>query len=276
MTALAAEAQVQRAARQVRAPGDPRTAQIVILSALFVFGAVTRGFILHPFSIFAAPAGAWLAASLAGRRLWTPRHPSAVISAVSTLLLFRSTEPWTYAVVAGIAVLSKHWVRVRGRHFINPTNGAILAGSLLLPGWIASGQWGHDVVIVFVIASGAFVVLSRAARWDTALAFIGGWLAFSTLRIIVFGYPWPILAHGLRSGTLWLFALYMITDPKTTPRLRAHRLTHGLLVALLAITLQQTLYLRDSFLWALLVCAPLVPMLDSRLDASVVPNKDRR
>ena len=91
---------------------------------------------------------------------------------------------------------------------------------------------------------------------------MGGTAAFLALRNLTFGYPWPTLAHAFTSGTLWVFALYMITDPKTTPQGRGARIAHGLLVAGLAVTLQQLWYVRDAFLWALFACAPLVPLFD--------------
>lgn len=254
---------------------DPRRPQLAILLALLAYGTLHLDFVLSPWAIpltlivahlmeTLIPRGPWhlckVGCGFWGRSLapgW-----SGWVSGVSTLLLFRSESAWPYVVVVVLALGSKRILRVRGRHFVNPTNGAVVVGSLVLPGWIASGQWGHGVLLPFIMASGGLLVLTRAARIDTALSFLLGTAAFLALRNLAFGHPWPTLAHAFTSGTLWLFALYMITDPKTTPQARPARVAHGLWVAGLAIALQQLFFVRDAFLWALFASAPLVPLLD--------------
>ncbi|NJK88401.1 MAG: hypothetical protein HC923_02725 [Myxococcales bacterium] len=241
---------------------DPRKLQLTVLSGLAIYGITALDFVVSPFSVPAALLGAILTEAWFGRRWWSERHWSGAISAISSVLLFRSEYALAHAAVAAVAVASKHLLRVDGRHFVNPTNGAVLLGSLILPGWIASGQWGHDVLVVFVFAAAGTLVLSRAARIDTALAFLGTLLTALVLRSAVVGHSTGTIAHSFTSGTLWLFSLYMITDPKTTPAARIDRLAHGAFVALLAFWMQQSFYVRDAFLWALFVSAPLVPLFD--------------
>lgn len=243
-------------------PADPRHGQVAILASLLLFGAWARDFLPTPWALPAAVAGAFGVESAFRRKVWTSRHWSGAISALSTVLLFRSEHAWAYAAVAGAAVASKHLLTWRGRHFVNPTNGAVLMGSVLLPGWIGSGQWGHDVLVPFVLVGAASLTLARAARIDTAITVVLGTGAFMALRVLVFGYPWATWAHFFSDGAFWLFALYMVTDPKTTPQQPGFRVIHGLLVAGMAVALLQYWYIRDSFLWALLMCAPLVPLFD--------------
>jgi len=244
---------------------DPRWPQLAILSGLLAYGIAALDFDVDLATVgatFAAALGIEAAFWAKGEPNLHRRLPSALISSLSTLLLFRSEAAWASAAVVAWALTSKRILRIGGRHFVNPTNGAILLGTLLLPGWIPSGQWGHDILFPFVFVSTGLLVLTPAARLDTALAFLGGFAGSLALRNLAFGYPWPTLPHAMSSGTLWLFALFMITDPKTTPKRRRTRVVHGLFVAGLAVALQQAFYVRDSFLWALLVGAPLVPILD--------------
>ena len=246
---------------------DARRPQIAVLASLVVYGAWFRDFILAPLALPAAIGTALLVEGISFRfrrngAVGRAPYPSAMISALSTILLFRSTETWAYAAVAGFAVLSKVLFRYRGRHFINPTNGAVLLGSVLFPGWIASGQWGHETVLIFVLAAGASLTLTRAGRLDTGLAFLGSVAGLQILRHYVVGVSWPAVLHLLQNGAFWLFALYMITDPKTTPQARWARFLHAFLVAALALGLTQFFYIRDGFLWALLILAPGVILLD--------------
>ena len=245
---------------------DPRHPQLAILGCLLLFGSLYRGFLPTSWALPATFAGGWGATWLWTRRRDPSPYVSASISCFSTLLLFRATDPWAYAAVAAAAISSKHVLKVDGQHFVNPTNGAILLGASLFGGWVASGQWGHALVLAFVLAGGAALTLTRAGRLDTAAAFLGGMFGFLVLRSLAFGHPWATIAHQFSSGSLWLFALYMITDPKTTPRARSYRILHGLLVAGLAVSLRQFWFVRDGFLWALLACAPLVPSFN-RLSA---------
>lgn len=192
-----------------------------------------------------------------------PPYESACISSLSMLLFFRSESAWAYAAVAGLAIGSKVLIRFRGRHFLNPTNVAVLVGTLLLPGWISSGQWGHDTAFIFALLAGSSLILIRAGTLDSAVAFVGGLLGAQIIRKLAFGFEWPVVAHQFENGALWLFALYMITDPRTTPQRRAYRITHGILVAFVATTLLQLWWVRDSYLWALLLVAPFVPLADA-------------
>lgn len=245
---------------------DPRRAQIFVLASLLGYGTIFRGFVLDPWAVPLALVAAVLVerAIYAWRDPGRPRPPyeSAVISALSSLLLFRSTDAWASVTVASFAVASKALFQFEGRHFINPTNGAVVLGSLFLPGWITPGQWGHEVVFAFALMAGASLTLTRAGRLDTALAFLGSVLFFHALRHFVFGYRWATTLHLFESGSLWLFALYMITDPRTTPQDRRLRYLHAFMVAGTAIALAQFFYVRDSFLWALFLLAPLVPLAD--------------
>lgn len=242
---------------------DPRYPQIAVLVALLAYGAIFLDFVLAPLAVPVTFASALLLehvlARYRGRR--SPAYPSAMITACSTLLLFRSNHAWAYAAVVAIAIGSKVALRIDGRHFVNPTNGGVLIGSLVLPGWITSGQWGHDVLFVFVIAAGATLILTRAKRLDTALAFLVGALFWQVLRAAIFGFRPEVVAHYFESGALWLFALYMITDPRTTPATRGARIVHAVLVAGVAVVMLQFFYVRDSFLWSLLILSPLVPFL---------------
>ncbi len=201
-------------------------------------------------------------AILGGQR--TPRPLSATISALSVLLLFRSSVAWTYLCVVLLAVASKYCIRWRGRHWLNPTNFAVLAGTMFLPGWISSGQWGHLAVLPLALGGLGILVLLRAGRLDSALTFLTLSSALECARILYYGYPHPvdIFVHRLNNGALWLFTFYMLTDPQTTPQARWARILHASLVALLSLYLTEWWYWKDSPLWALLFMAPTVPLFD--------------
>ena len=256
---------------------DARVWQLAVLGGVLLFGVFSLDF---PLSL--RVIGCTLASGILGEYLLSalpragrsPRPLSASISALSVLLLFRSTVFWTYPLVTLIALASKYVIRFRGQHWLNPTNCGVLTGVLLLPGWLSSGQWGHTATLPLALGGFGILVLLRAGRLDSALTFLGVSILLEFARIIYYGYPFAVLAHRFHNGALWLFTFYMLTDPKTTPRQHWGRVWHASVVALLAFFLSEWWYWKDTFLWALLFAAPLVPTLDWLQDnARLVVNK---
>ena len=61
-------------------------------------------------------------------------------------------------------------------------------------------------------------VLFRVGRLDTGLTFLATFAGLMFIRSYVYlGWPIDHFWHTLSSGTLLLFAFFMITDPVTTP-----------------------------------------------------------
>ena len=86
------------------------------------------------------------------------------------------------------------------------------------------------------------------------------------------GGPYPVAApsislavHQLESGALLLFAFFMISDPKTTPRARRGRVLFAALVACGAAAVQFLMYRTNGLLWSLVVCSLAVPLIDRLL-----------
>jgi Na+-translocating ferredoxin:NAD+ oxidoreductase RnfD subunit len=121
------------------------------------------------------------------------------------------------------------------------------------------------------------VVVTRAVRADVTGLFLGWHVGLLIARALWLGDPLTIPLHQLESGTLLIFSFFMITDPKTTPDSRTGRLVFTLLVTLTALYVQFVLFHPHGPLWGLLVCSPLVPLIDrcfpgSRYDWSM-PSK---
>lgn len=245
---------------------DARLWQALVLGSVLLFGVRALDFPLDATIIAATLVtgvlGEYSFAALA-RTSRTPRPLSACISALSILLLFRSTFFWTYPVVILLAIASKYGIRFHGQHWLNPTNFAVLMGTLLLPGWISSGQWGHLSTVPLALGGLGILVVLRAGRLDSALVFLSSSALLEWGRLSYYGYPhlFDIFTHRFSNGALWLFTFYMITDPKTTPQHRWGRIVHAAVVALVSLLLSEW-YWKDIFVWALLFTAPLVPLLD--------------
>ncbi len=193
-----------------------------------------------------------------------PSLKSACITALGLCLLLRADSDLTMAFAAALAILSKFLFRVRGKHFFNPANFGIIAVLLLTPdAWVSPGQWGVDWWYAMLFAGTGGLVLKRVGRWDTTAAFLGAYALLEAGRNYWLGWTWDVWLHQLMSGSLLLFALFMITDPRSIPNARISRLIWAGCIALLAFILQHQLFLSTAVFWALFVLSPLSILLDA-------------
>jgi hypothetical protein len=244
---------------------DPRHLQIVVLASLLAYGTLDLGFDATA-ARSAVILGSALAAQLALGRLagagsFEPR--SALISGLSLCLLLRTTSHGVAALAAVLAIGSKFVLRVRGKHVFNPTNfGIVVTAFVTDSAWISPGQWGASAILGGLLACLGAMVVHRALRSDVTFAFLLSYAGLLLARALHLGDPLAIPLHQLQSGSLLLFAFFMISDPRTTPDSRAGRFLFGAAVAALAVYMQFVLYRPVAALPALFLLSPLVPLVD--------------
>ena len=250
--------------------GDPRHFQIAMLGGLLAYGQGSLGFGVSGVGIGATLLAALLTQGVLSRvvdaRSFEPR--SALISGLSLCLLLRSEALWLVPAAAGVAIASKFVLRRQGRHVFNPTAFAIVATLLgaelgaLPAAWVSPGQWGSSATGVFVWAGLGSLVVYRAERSDVTWAFVAAYAAIVLGRSQWLGDPLAIGLHQLQGGALWIFAFFMISDPRTTPASRTGRCAFAVLVAVVACWLRFVHWEPHALFYALVASAPLVPLFD--------------
>ena len=83
-----------------------------------------------------------------------------------------------------------------------------------------------------LLAFFAILVLGAARRSDIAIFFLGSHAALLLARAVWLGDPLAIPLHQLQSGSLLIFAFFMISDPRTSPDSRLGRFIFAASVAL--------------------------------------------
>jgi len=247
---------------------DPRIYQIATLAALVAYGASRLDL-----EILLAPAVVIVATALATQFLCTklfslPRFDprSALISSLSLCLLLRTGSMSLVVGTTVIAIASKFFLRIDGRHVFNPTNFGLVAVMASVGGiWVSPGQWGTGAFFTFLLAGIGGLVIHRASRSDVTYAFIGFYAALVVGRTLWLGDPLAIPLHHLQNGAFLLFAFFMISDPKTTPDSRAGRILFALMVALGAGFVHFVLFEPNGFLWSLVLFAPTTPIINRLL-----------
>jgi len=250
---------------QLNLPRDARIWQIAFQAILLTVGVLARDF-----SLTLAQTALCFAAGLATQAFWLRLlglkgvgYFSAAITCFGLALLLRADSLWVHPLAALLALSAKFTLRLRGKHLFNPANLGVIAAVMLLPGaWISPGQWGSDLALAAWFVALGGIVASRAQRADTSWVFLAAYLGLIGLWCFWLGKSLDAWLHHLQNGALLLFAFFMISDPMSTPDRRSARVLHAVLVAVLAFAWQFLLHRPNGLIWALVLCVPLVPLLD--------------
>jgi Na+-transporting NADH:ubiquinone oxidoreductase subunit NqrB len=249
---------------------DARHFQVAALSILLAINFVWIDFGAKPLYSALAIASALATQAVCSWLFGVTRIDlrSPLITGLSLSLLLRADEPWLPAIAGVIAIASKFVLRIDGKHVWNPAGFAIVALLLTSNGvWISPGQWGDGVWLVSLVGFLAIVVLHASQRSDIALFFLASHGALLAARALWLGDPLAIPLHQLQSGSLLIFAFFMISDPRTTPDSRLGRFVFAFGVALVAHYLAFFMQMRPALYVALVALSPLTLLLDRLIPA---------
>ncbi len=246
---------------------DARDYQILFLSTFLGLGIFTRDWTLRADIVLVAIATC-VAAQLLATKIFEHTYrfssiKSSLITALSLCLLLRTEHYPTIALAAGLAIFSKFIFRVEEKHFFNPANFGIISVLVLTQdAWVSPGQWGDDWWYALLFLGCGGMLLFRVGRLDTALSFLVSYAGLEAMRTVYLGWTWDVYAHRLMSGSLLLFALFMITDPRSAPNALAGRLIWGVAIAFLTFILRNYFFVAPAVFWALFALSPLTLILD--------------
>lgn len=255
---------------------DARIYQILFLSLFLVLGIGTRDWTLRPGMVAVAIATCLLTQAIA---VWVTRRtlevdqrlsvlwaalPSALITSLGLSLLLRTEHYSTMLLAAIAAIASKFVLRWQEKHLFNPANIGIVAVVLCTQdAWISPGQWGEESWYALLFLGAGGVVLQRVGRWDTTVAFLGSYALLEAWRNAWLGWTWDVWLHRLTSGSLLLFALFMVTDPRTIPNARGARVLWAIAIAGLTFILRNLFFIPTAVFWALFALSPLSILFDA-------------
>ena len=221
----------------------PLVITLILLGAHWSFG------VLRGYQAIALAVGGAIGTELLLSRflLGRMRNPaSAYISGISVAILLRAPALWPYALGAIISIMSKYVLRVNGRHIWNPSNFGICALLFLAPWAVAplSVQWGNNLWPMLVIWAVGLSAVWRARRAHITVAYVVAFVAFAFLRSVI-GHDSFLAEVAPITGPMYqLFALFMVTDPRTTVASRRGAILVVVVVALveMGLRLAQVIY----------------------------------
>jgi Na+-transporting NADH:ubiquinone oxidoreductase subunit NqrB len=266
---------------------DPRDYQIVFLATFLGLGILTRDWSIKPALILSLILSC-CTTQLVLSRLTNPNAnhwlslKSAVISSLGLSLLLRADRVSTMVLAGVLAIASKFIfttnpqpiqdgnlesveliAKSQTKHWFNPANFGIIAALILTPdAWVSPGQWGSDWWYLLLFIGMGGIVLNKVGRWDTSVAFFGSYAGLEIARNLWLGWAWDVSLHKLMSGSLLLFTLFMITDPRSIPSARSTRIVWAIAIAGVAFVLRNYFYINEAIFIALFLISPLTILLD--------------
>lgn len=188
---------------------------------------------------------------------------SGLITSLGLCLLLRGNSYQTMMLASFLAISSKFLFRYRSKHFFNPANFGIVSALLLTnDAWVSPGQWGTDWWYLILFAGMGGVILQKVGRWDTSVTFLLVYAALEAIRDVWLGWSGDVWLHQLSSGSLILFALFMLSDPRSIPNATMGRIFWAIAIAFTTVILQDYFYINTAIFWALFIISPLTLLLD--------------
>jgi Na+-transporting NADH:ubiquinone oxidoreductase subunit NqrB len=251
---------------------DPRDYQILFLTFFLLLGMAERGWTFHPEALFIlmlACLGTQVFLSQFISRLQAEHNPtllnckSALITALGLCLLLRSAHWSTLAIAGVLAISSKFLLRVEKKHVFNPANFGIIAVlTCTQDAWVSPGQWGEESGYVLLFLGLGGLILKKVGRWDTTAMFLGSYALLEIIRNVYLGWSGDVVFHRLTSGSLLLFAFFMITDPRSIPNSCGARLVWAIGLAVLTFMLRNQFFISSAPFLALFMLSPVTILLD--------------
>jgi hypothetical protein len=196
---------------------------------------------------------------------------SVLISAMSLCLLLKTNHWWISLLASFLTVASKYIFKWDHKHIFNPSAFGIVATIFITnDAWLNPGQWGSNAVIFFAVITLGTIVVTRVQKLDISLAFLFTYVGLLYWRqVYVLGWPMDHFIHSISTGSLLLFTFFMISDPRTSPNHPAARILWAVLIASVAFYFAAFKWKYNTIIWALVLAAPLVPVLDKIFKAQL-------
>jgi hypothetical protein len=245
---------------------DGRHFQILAQVTFLSFGVLILDWDAHIMNYIATATGALGIQFLFIHHLKLPLHSikSAMITTLGLCLLLKANSPIIFFLAAVLAIAQKFVFRINHKHLWNPANFGIIAAIVLSDNaWVSPGQWGTEALIVLAVSTLGFAVLTKVKRLDTGLIFLSSVAILEFARTVLYmNWNIEVWLHKMSSGSIWLFAFFMITDPMTTPDNKKARIIWTILVASISFYLTNFYFINSSFQWVLFFATPLTPLID--------------
>jgi len=189
------------------------------------------------------------------------------------LFFLRTDILWIYVFTAFVAVMSKYVFLWKGRHFLNPSNFWVSIALLLFPPYAYTNplQWTFDVSsniywagFLIVCFLGFFLIeylLQKYLKFNQIPLIVSFILTHIVLFFSIGLHEWTWSAFTFFSITFLIFAFFMITDPKTTPKNTINKILFWMSVAVTYYVLSYFTNENFNLIWSLFLNTLFLPLI---------------
>lgn len=139
-------------------------------------------------------------------------------------------------------------------------SGNMVSYSRLLLGNI-SGSLGETSALLIILA-GAYLIYTKTAAWENMLSMIIGFVSMSSvLHYSGIGrIPNPLF--GILSGGFLFAAVFMITDPISSPKTKEGKWLYGLIIGMVTVIIRGFAVFAGGVMFAILIGNTFAPIID--------------
>lgn len=222
--------------------------QLCILLLLIFFSTFSQYLVFSSIDIFSLSVGFTIFFDLLftfirRKRLFVP-YAALATGLIIALIIDPEALWYQVAVVSAIAMGSKNFLRISGKHIFNPAAIGLFIGGIVFQ--MYASWWGvsfqnlreftfHNLVLFLILLLPVFVSAYRMRRIYSILTFLIANILFS--HIFTFNFSLQSILDRLLDPTTIFFATVMLPEPMTSPVNTKRQVLFGVTVACILLVL---------------------------------------
>lgn len=144
---------------------------------------------------------------------------------------------------------------------INYKAAHVLAPHIDLFRGTVAGSFGETSTLL-IILGGIFLLFTRVANWRLTFGYIGSVALFSGISSIIWPETFAPPLFQLLSGGLMFAAVYMITDPVTSPFTKSGKWIYAIIAGIITVIIRNLSGYVEGVMFAVIFMNTFAPLID--------------
>lgn len=153
-------------------------------------------------------------------------------------------------------------------------SGETFEWSKIVLGNIA-GSIGETSAILIILAA-IYLIYTKTASKETIFSVIGGFLVMSGVLYALGFEQIPNPIYGLFTGGILFGAVFMATDPISSPKTKEGRIIYGILIGIITVIIRGFALFAGGIMFAILIGNTFAPIIDEGVNEVKKSRKAKR
>ncbi|MCK8059811.1 MULTISPECIES: RnfABCDGE type electron transport complex subunit D [unclassified Fusibacter] len=137
-----------------------------------------------------------------------------------------------------------------------------------------SGSLGETSAVLILLA-GLYLLKTKTASWETMLSTLLSFLIFNSAFYLLGAEAVPNPLFGLLSGGILFAAVFMATDPISSPKTKEAKFIYGAIIGLVTVVIRGFALFAGGVMFAILIGNTFAPILDETVKYLKKRKKER-